>query len=117
MTQSPGTIVPQQTIGELFRDLPGVGSLVENLSDGEFRSSWLTNYPHRGALDECCILAVIELSELPYTGRKANARVMGLAMQLLRDRRGANAPHNWLPAMKRLRGQSNIGRSSSGGIT
>jgi hypothetical protein len=117
MTQPPGAIVSQQTIGELFRDLPNVGSLVENLSDGEFRSCWLINYPHRGALDECCILAVIELSELPYTGRKSNACVMGLVMQLLRDRHGVNAPHNWLPAMKRLRGQSNIGRSRSGGIT
>jgi hypothetical protein len=117
MTQSPGAIVSQQTIGALFRDLPSVGSLVERLSDGEFRSCWLTNYLYRGALDECCILAVIELSELPYTGSKSNARVMGLAMQLLRDRHGVNAPHNWLPAMKRLRGQSNIGRSGSGGVT
>ena len=111
--ESGPTNVPLLTIGDRFYGHPDV----RNISDGEFRASWLKDYPDTTPLLDCCLLAVMELAERPYLGRKSNAQVMGLAMQLLRERHSVNAPHNWLPAMKRLRGQSSVGSSEPRTIT
>jgi hypothetical protein len=113
MTESLAAATSRTTIGEIFHDLPDV----DQISAGEFRVRWLKAYPHTAALEECCILAINELADLPYAGRKANAQVMGLAMQLLRERHGVNALYNRLPAMKRLRNQSNIKGSVSRGVS
>lgn len=79
---------------------------VSVLSDGEFDERYLINYDNEAELIECCKLALEELADEPFLGRASNARVMGRAMQLLRDKYRVNAPRGWYPAMKRLRASS-----------
>jgi hypothetical protein len=77
---------------------------VGRLSDGEFDVTYLLKYRHQAWLENCCQSALQELWDEPYLGRVSNARVMGRAMELLRQEYGVNAPRGWYPAMKRLRG-------------
>jgi hypothetical protein len=77
--------------------------MLEKLSDGEFQVKYLAKYQHREELLECCELAVDELGGELYEGRASCARVMGRAMELLRERYGLDAPRGWVPVMRILR--------------
>jgi hypothetical protein len=81
-------------------------SQIECLSDEEFDPEFLAHYQHRNELMWACNAAIHQLSEEPFEGRKSRARVMGLAMELLREAHKVDAPRGWLPAMKRLRTRS-----------
>jgi hypothetical protein len=76
---------------------------LHTLSNGEFDVTYLTKYPHRRQLEECCEKAVEELADQPYEGRISCARVMGRAMELLREDYGFDAPRGWVPVLRRLR--------------
>lgn len=88
------------TIGEL---LGNSKSIITDISDGEFDERALTRYLNGDLLAECCRLAVETLAAEPYRGRVTNARLMGLAMEKLRELHGLDAPRGWLPVMKKLR--------------
>ncbi len=87
-----------KTIGEAL----AAGGIAE-ISDGEFNLTFLQSYPQRPQLKECCRWAFEELAKEPYRGRLSCARVMGRAMELLREIYGCNAPRGWVPVMRRLR--------------
>jgi len=87
-----------KTIGEAL----AAGGITE-ISDGEFNLTYLHSYPQRPQLEECCRWAFEELAEEPCYGRESCARVMGRAMELLREIYGCNAPRGWVPVMRRLR--------------
>ena len=53
-----------------------------------------------------------ELSEQPFVGRVSHAKVMGVAMERLREGYDVNAPRGWLPVMRILRSSSG---SAAGG--
>jgi hypothetical protein len=87
-----------RTIGMVLAD-----ASLSRISDGEFNVSYLAKYPHGRHLNECCHMAVEELAEEPYEGRVSCARVMGRAMELLREIHGVNAPRGWVPVLRTLR--------------
>lgn len=87
-----------RTIGLVLAE----GSL-SKISDGEFNVSFLAKYQHRQQLDECCRLAVEELAEEPFEGRASCARVMGRAMELLRETYHLKVPGGWVPVLRTLR--------------
>jgi hypothetical protein len=87
-----------KTIGEAL-----AGGGITEISDGEFNLTYLARYPQRSQLEECCRWAFEELADEPYHGRESCARVMGRAMELLREIYGCNAPRGWVPVMHRLR--------------
>jgi hypothetical protein len=76
-----------KTIGEAL-----AGGGITEISDGEFNLTYLAKYPQRPQLEECCRWALEELAEEPYRGRVSCARVMGRAMELLREIYGCDAP-------------------------
>jgi hypothetical protein len=87
-----------RTIGMIL-----AGASISKISDSQFRVSYLAKYPHVRQLDECCHMAVEELAEEPYEGRVSCARVMGRAMELLREIHGLDAPRGWVPVLRTLR--------------
>src|SRR5262249_43157900 len=56
-------------------------------------------------LESCCS-AIQELANEPFVGRTSYARVMGLAMEILRRDYSQDAPKGWVPVMKILREDS-----------
>jgi len=92
------------TIGDQFQ-LSGCNleEIVRGISDGEFDVRYLENFEYRDELRECCFEAIAGVSAQAFAGRVSHAKVMGHAMDLLRQRYDANAPRGWYPAMKRLR--------------
>jgi hypothetical protein len=76
---------------------------LSTISDGEFDVSYLAKYRYSRELDDCCRMAVKELAEEPYEGRTSCARVMGRAMELLRENHGLDAPRGWVPVLRTLR--------------
>lgn len=95
-----------RTIGSVL-----AGSDLLTLSDGEFDVTYLTKYPYRRQLDECCGRAVSELADEPYDGRPSCARVMGRAMELLRKTYDLNVPRGWVPILRKLRAIESPSRS------
>jgi hypothetical protein len=90
-------------IGHICHHLRTVNGIAE-LSDYEFDPEYLEYYEHdEDALMSACNEAIDELFEEPFEGRKSRARVMGRAMELLREGYELNVPKGWVPAMKRLR--------------
>jgi len=87
-----------KTIGEAL-----AGGGITEISDGEFNLTYLARYPQRPQLEESCRRAYEELAEEPYRGRESCARVMGRAMELLREIYSCNTPRGWVPVMRRLR--------------
>ena len=51
-----------------------------------------------------------ELADQPYVGRVSCARVMGRAMELLRETCGLDAPRGWVPVLRRLRAGENAAK-------
>jgi len=87
-----------RTIGMVLAD-----ASLSKISDGEFNVSFLTKYGHGRQLAECCRMAIEELAEEPYEGRMSCARVMGRAMELLREIYGHDTPRGWVPVLRKLR--------------
>ncbi len=98
-----------QTIGMVL-----AGTDIPELSDYEFDVRFLAKYRYRLELAECCYQATLELWSEPYLGRVSNARVMGRAMELLREKHGLDAPRGWVPVMRKLRASSAAANSAAG---
>lgn len=80
-----------------------VSETIQAVTDGEFDISYLDRYKDTDLLADCCVAAADEYEAELYRGRWSLAAVMGLAMELLRERHNVDAPRGWLPVMKRLR--------------
>jgi hypothetical protein len=92
------------TIGDRFSDLGNsLEDVVWEISDAEFEVKFLGTFAYRLELRESCLQAVAELAGEPFAGRVSCAKLMGRAMELLRDVYHANAPRGWYPVMKILR--------------
>lgn len=103
LTSRPGP----QTIGLVF----AFGSCppAEDIclaSDREFDTAFLKDYKHGKELQQCIWAAYDELAEEPYLGRASNARLMGRAMELMRERHSLDVPAGWVPVMRKLRGKA-----------
>lgn len=98
----------RQSIGEILADAD-----ISTMSDGEFDAKYLMNYAYKAELDHCCRAAVEELAGQPYEGRTSCARVMGRAMELLRELYGLNVPGGWVPVLRKLRAKDNALRAGS----
>lgn len=95
------------TIGDRFRRLScSLDDLVQAISDREFDVRYLRNFGHRIALLESCCQAVADLASESFAGRVSCAKVMGRAMELMRDVHGVDVPCGWYPLMKILRSDS-----------
>ena len=82
------------------------------ISDGKFDVGYLSVYRYQQELEECCQLALYELSDEPFQGSASCAKVMGRAMELLRETYSLDAPRGWVPVMRKLREESR--RESAG---
>src|ERR1700733_9518885 len=93
-------------------DYYGDGTLGRNdrvpfdlLSDGYINYTTLAHYGGKEKLLKCVRAVVGKCFDLPFAGRITLAKVMGDAMQMLRNEHGLNAPPCWYPVIKKLREQ------------
>ena len=93
------------TIGEQFRFMgPSPAEVVRDVSDGEFDVRCLQAFRYSTELANSCRRAIEFVADEAFDGRPSCAKVMGLAMEMLRDHYGADVPRGWYPIMKLLRG-------------
>jgi hypothetical protein len=78
-------------------------SVINRVSDGEFKTEYLKQYRNASNLLDSCSMAIQELADEPFVGRTSCAQVMGLTMEILRRDYDQDAPKGWVPVMKILR--------------
>lgn len=79
----------------------------DRLSDGLINYTTLARYgsKEKETLLKCVRAVVHERFEFEFAGRITLAKIMGDAMQMLRDEHGLDAPKCWYPVIKALREQ------------
>ncbi len=99
-----------QTIGQHFDGMTSATTdeLVKAVSSGRFHSRALQSYDHSDALAECCQDAILELSAQSFRGRASCARLMGHAMEMLRERHNLNAPPGWIIVLREIRADKSL---------
>jgi hypothetical protein len=104
------------TVGDELRVIRNLDdlALIEQLSDSEFDTQFLTTYDRTRELADSCRAAIEELSAKVFRGRSTLADIMGRAMERLRKDYGYDAPKGWLPVMRKLRQQIETEPAGSG---
>jgi hypothetical protein len=99
------------TVGDALRVIRNLDdlALIEQLSDSEFDTQFLTTYDRTRELADSCRVAINELSAEVFRGRSTLADIMGMAMERLRENCGQDAPRGWLPVMRKLRQKTEYG--------
>ena len=77
--------------------------MLEAISDGEFRSTALEQYPHTYQLGSVLIRVVGENVDKTITDRLGCRKLMERINDLLRKEYGFNPPAGWLPVIKTLK--------------